>query len=99
MKVKKWHFEYIGFVLPLLLAVICVLSVTSNNFQAMLSIPMPQEFVGEYSYDGENWQALTEESDLSALKGDLYLRGTLLREMEEGWLLSFYLNHIGIVFN
>ena len=97
MKVKKWHFEYIGFVLPLLLAVICVLSVASNNFQAMLSIPMPQEFVGEYSYDGENWQALTEESDLSALKGDLYLRGTLLREMEEGWLLSFYLNHIGIV--
>ena len=99
MKLKKQWYEYIGFVLPLLLAVVCLFSVTINNYQAMLAIPMPQEFIGEYSYDGENWQTLTEESDISAMKGDLYLRGTLLREMEEGWLLSFYLNHIGIVIN
>ena len=95
MKIKKRWFEYIGFVLPLLLALICLLSVTTNNYQAMLAIPMPQEFIGEYSYDGENWQTLTEESDISALKGDLYLRGTFLREMEEGWQLNFYRNHIG----
>ena len=57
---------------------------------------MPQEFIGEYSYDGENWQPLTGESDISALKGDLYLRGTFLREMAEGWQLNFYRNHIGI---
>ena len=56
---------------------------------------MPQELVGEYSYDGENWQPLTEESDISALNGDLYLRGTFLREMEEGWQLNYYRNHIG----
>ena len=96
MKVKKRYFEYIGFVLPLLLAVVCILSVTMNNFQAALPIPMPQEFIGEYSYDGENWQTLTEEADLSALKGDLHLRGTFLREMEEGWQLNFYRNHIGV---
>ena len=96
MKVKKRYFEYIGFILPLFLAVVCILSVTRNNYQATLPIPMPQEFIGEYSYDGENWQNLTEESDLSALKGDLYLRGTFLREMEEGWQLNFYRNHIGV---
>ena len=96
MKVKKRCFEYIGFALPLLLALICLLSVSLNNHQAMLAIPMPQEFIGEYSYDGEHWQTLTEESDLSALKGDLLLRGTFLREMEEGWQLNFYLNHIGV---
>ena len=95
MKAKKRCFEYIGFVLPLLLALICLLSVSLNNHQAMLAIPMPQEFVGEYSYDGENWQTLTEESDISALKGDLYLRGAFLWEMEEGWQLNFYRNHIG----
>ena len=39
---------------------------------------MPQEFVGEYSHDGENWQPLTEESELSALQGDLFLRGSFL---------------------
>ncbi|MBO5918408.1 MAG: histidine kinase, partial [Oscillospiraceae bacterium] len=30
------------------------------------------------------------------MKGDLYLRGTFLREMAEGWQLNFYRNHIGI---
>ena len=97
MKVKKRYFEYISFVLPLLLALICCLSVSLNNHQAMLAIPMPQEFIGEYSYDGKNWKTLTEESDLSALTGDLYLRGKFLREMYEGWQLNFYRNHIGIL--
>ena len=96
MKIKKEHFEYIGFVLPLLLAVVCLISVTTNHHQSFLAIPMPQEFIGDYSYDGETWQPLTEESDLSALKGDLYLRGTFLREMGEGWQLNFYRNHIGV---
>ena len=96
MKEKKRCFEYIGFILPLFLAVVCILSVTRNNYQATLPIPMPQKFIGEYSYDGENWKTLTEEAELSALKGDLYLRGTFLREMEEGWQLNFYRNHIGI---
>ena len=96
MEIKNRRLEYISFVLPLLLAVICLLSVTLNHHQAFLPIPMPQELVGEYSRDGKNWQPLTEESDISALKGDLYLRGTFLREMGEGWQLNFYRNHIGI---
>ena len=96
MKLKKHHLEYTIIAVPLLLALICLLTVTINHHQASLAIPMPQEFVGEYSYDGENWQPLTEESDISALKGDLYLRGTFLREMSEGWQLNFYRNHIGV---
>ena len=95
MKVKKQQLEYIGFILPLLLALICIISVTLNHHQSFLSIPMPQEFIGEYSFDGENWQPLTETSDISALKGDLYLRGRFLREMNEGWQLNYYRNHIG----
>ena len=96
MKGKKQRLEYIGFILPLLLALICLISVTLNHHQAFLPIPMPQEFIGEYSYDGENWQQLTEKSDISALKGDLYLRGTFLREMEDGLQLNYYRNHIGV---
>ena len=96
MKIKNRWLEYIGFALPLLLALICLISATINHHQASLPIPMPQELIGEYRYDGENWQPLTEEADLSALKGDLYLRGTFLREMAEGWQLNFYRNHIGI---
>ena len=93
---KKHHLEGIILAVPLLLALICIISVTSNHHQAFLPIPMPQELVGEYSRDGVNWKPLTEESDISALKGDLYLRGTFLREMEEGWQLNFYRNHIGV---
>ena len=96
MKIKKPRFEYIGFALPLVLALVCLLFATLNSYQALLAIPMPQELIGEYSYDGENWQSLTEDSDISAMKGDLYLRGTFLREMEEGWQLNFYRNHIGV---
>ena len=96
MKITKHYLEHTGFLLPLLLALICVVSVSLGSYQATLPIPMPQEFIGEYRYDGENWQPLTEESDLSALKGDLYLRGRFLREMEEGWQLNFYRNHIGV---
>ena len=58
MNVKKQCFVCIGFVLPLLLAAVCLLSVTLGNHQAMLAIPMPQEFIGEYSYDGETWQPI-----------------------------------------
>ena len=97
MNLKKHHLGYIILAVPLLLALICIASVSLGNHQAMLAIPMPQEFIGEYSYDGENWQTLTEEADISALKGDLYLRGTFLREMSDGWLLNFYLNHIGVI--
>lgn len=96
MKIKKLRLEHIGFILPIILAVICLFSATRNNYQSMLAIPMPQEFIGEYSYDGENWQTLTADSDISALKGDLYLRGSFLREMGEGWQLNFYRNHIGV---
>ena len=97
MNLKKHHLEYIVLAMPLLLALICIASVSLGNHQAMLAIPMPQELIGEYSYDGENWRPLTEDADISALKGDLYLRGTFLREMKEGWLLNFYLNHIGVM--
>ena len=96
MKKRHTYGEHIAFAAPLLLALICLIVVTLGNHQAMLAIPMPQEFIGEYSYDGENWQTLTEESDISALEGDLHLRGTFLREMAEGWRLNFYLNHIGV---
>ena len=96
MNIQKRHLEYIGFVLPLLLALVCLLTVTINHHQATLAIPMPQELVGEYSRDGETWQPLTQQADLSALKGDLYLRGTFLREMGEGWQLNFYRNQIGV---
>ena len=96
MKVKNKIMEYIMLVLPLLLAVVCIASVSIGSQQASLPVPMPQEFIGEYSYDGENWQAITENADISALDGDLFLRGHFLRDMKASWQLNFYRNHIGV---
>lgn len=96
MKITNKKIRPVVFVLPLLLALICLISVSIGTRQASLPFPMPQEFIGEYSYDGESWQELTENVKLSALNDDLFLRGHFLREMEDGWQLSFYRNHIGI---
>lgn len=96
MKLKNKIIESIVLVLPLLLALVCLVYVSIGSQQASLPVPMPQEFIGEYSYDGENWQELTEEADISALDGDLLLRGHFLREMKAGWQLHFYRNHIGV---
>ena len=96
MKIKKAYLEYIGFAIPFLLGLVCLITVSLGSYQAFLPVPMPQQLIGEYSYDGENWQALTEDTELSAREKTLFLRGTFLREMQEGWLLNFYCNHIGV---
>lgn len=97
MKLHKNCFKYIGFALPLLLAIVCIVTVTLGTHQARMPIPMPQEFIGEYSRDGVNWQQLTSNAEISALEGDLFLRGHFLQDMEKGCLLNFYRNHIGIL--
>lgn len=99
MKIHKNCLSHIVFVVPLLLAIVCIVSVTLGTHQARLPIPMPQEFIGEYSYDGKNWHKITDDAKISALDGDLFLRGYFLREMEKGWQLNFYRNHIGILIN
>ena len=47
MKKRVW--TIIGFVLPLVLAVICMLPAFFDNHQAMMGIPLKPSFDGEYS--------------------------------------------------
>ena len=65
------------------------------SIQAMMPVPMPQSFLGEYSYDGENWRPLEANTDLSAKNEDLYLRGHFEREIHQKSRLYFYSDHIG----
>ena len=83
--------------LPVILATICILVMTVNSNQAMLAIPFPLSFEGEYSFDGgESWQVLTAESDLSTNQGDLLLRGHFDEELFPGGILYLYRDHFGI---
>ena len=84
-------------ILPVILAVVCVLVMTINTNQSLLAIPLPLNFEGEYSFDGgENWQVLTASSDLSADQGDLLLRGHFDDDIFPGGILYLYRDHFGI---
>lgn len=94
---EKLHLRHIACAMLMIFAVVCLIVVTRGNHQASWPVPMPQEFEGEYSYNGEHWTPLTADAELSALNGTLYLRGHFLREMQEGWQLNYYRNHIGVL--
>ena len=54
------------------------------------------KFAGEYSQNGEGWQTLSEDTNVSAFDGDLSLRGRFDMELPEGACICFYLDHIGM---
>ena len=82
--------------IPLFAAVLCMGAVLSRNNQAHLSMPLPVEVSGEYSYDGQTWFPLEEGSSISALDGNLMVRGHLGEAVTEGACLNYYRDHIGV---
>ena len=99
MKIRKKLCKYnIDLFLPLVAVLLGVLIMGLRkpiSVQASMAIPMPQAFIGEYSFDRTNWYMLDEDKDISALKGDLYLRGHFERTIPENCRLYFYSDHIG----
>ena len=61
-----------------------------------MPIPLKLNFTGEYSYDGDTWYEYNEECDMSALAGDVIIKGHFDEEIFEGVILNFYRNHIGV---
>ena len=88
--------KIIAIIMPILLAVICLVLVVKNDNQASMPIPGNLTFTGEFSYDGENWYPYNEDSDISSLDGDVTVRGHFDVDISEGAILNFYCNHIGV---
>ena len=82
--------------MPILLAVICLVFVVRNDNQASVPVPMNFTFTGEYSYDGDNWYSYSEDSNMSALDGDITVKGHFDTDIPEEAILNFYCNHIGV---
>ena len=83
--------------LPVVLAVVCVLVMISNTHTASLAIPLPLNFEGAYSVDGgESWQVLTDASELSTSCDDLLLRGHFDEDIYPGGVLYLYRDHLAI---
>lgn len=93
---KKGWIYTLFLLLPVFAAIFSFFTVNDRVYQADMPIPYKAEFVGEYSYDGEQWLTYTEESPLSAVEGNLILRGHFVCDEYEMVRLNFYRNHIGV---
>lgn len=91
---KKTYLNIIGYITLLLLAGTLLLQMCKTTNQAIPSFIIKADFIGEYSFDGDNWQPLNQDTKLSAFDGDLLLRGQLSEFCPLN--VCFYLNHIGI---
>ena len=81
-------------ILLILLLVGLLLSVGRTKPQSDYVTSQPLTFVGEYSQNGGAWQPLTGDTQLSALEGDLVLRGHFDQTIPEGQSLNLYLDHL-----
>lgn len=93
---NKKYINLISIILPLILVVICIVSVVLNNNQAILSSPIKVGFEGEYSYDGVNWFELQNTKDISNNEERVILRGHLNMDVLNGTRFNYYRNHIGV---
>ena len=81
----------------LLLAAVLLVSVNMQSHQAIPSFSFPLTFEGVYSQNGGEWKTLEKNTRISALDGDLVLRGTFgesQQYLEEGTVISCYLDYI-----
>lgn len=94
---KRLFRRSIELFLPFAALLIGVLIMATSKpivIQSSPPVPMPQVFSGEYSFDKSNWYQLKSGSDLSALDGDLYLRGHFESPIYADSRLYYYSNHI-----
>ena len=94
---KIWH-RYAALFLPLAAILVGILIMGLRkplSVQAAMALPLPQSFLGEYSYDGDIWYPLDADTELSAAHNDLYLRGHFAYEIPEKCRLYYFGNHIG----
>lgn len=93
---KKHQINLILYILIFLFAGLVVFTVCRRSNQSFFAMSLPLQFVGEYCQNGEEWQPLGEDTDLSAFDGELSLKGRFDMELPEGACIYFYLDHIGM---
>ncbi len=95
MKKKKNHFQTIFYLVLLLVAVVVLY--TQFRQQEERDYPVRLRFYGEYSQDNGPWMPL-EDTKISAMKGDLILRGNFGMQIPEDSTITFYSFHLGVSF-
>ena len=91
----KNYIKIIG-AISAIIAILCCLLIFRTNNQATMAIPLELEFIGEYNQGTDEWFEYTKESDISALDGDLIIRGHFNEDVFADAIINMYCNHIGI---
>lgn len=91
---KKIRYDIAGYLLLLLLAGMLLFHMCRISNQSFPASVLKVDFVGEYRQGDGEWKTLESGTRISALDGDLILRGKLSESL--AMMKSFYLNHIGI---
>lgn len=94
-KYKIRHNTVLPMIILILVSVLLLKECLTGN-QASVDLLIPNSFEGEYSQADGPWIPLNEDTVLSALNGDLVLRGCFSEDMPEGETVNFYLNHLSV---
>lgn len=98
MKTKNYKINtgIAGWLLLLLLAILVLVRACTGSNQSSMSFLFPLSFHGEYRLGDGSWETYTENTEISALKGDLYLKGKFEYGIPENVPINFYLDHIAV---
>ena len=94
MQKYKEKLYMIGKLIPMILALCLLLTVSINSGQSDQAKPAACVLQGEYSQNGGAWIPWEKEVRLSALDGDVTFRGNFTSEIKEGVNIQLYTNHI-----
>ncbi|MGN1166007.1 MAG: sensor histidine kinase [Lachnospiraceae bacterium] len=89
---KFWH--VVKELYPFIFAALLLLIVCLSSNQSLVSLPVLYTLTGEYSQNGGDWIPLDEDTKLSALDGDIHIRGAFKENIPRGTVIQFYLDHI-----
>ena len=91
----KIRWKKYGQMIILALVVLLLSTISYQNYRKKYQTPEHLGFTGEYSQNDGEWTTLTEDTRLSALDGDITIRGHFERDINKGVVMHFYLHHIG----
>ena len=104
-KLKRSSIVVIGIGIITLLAVAFLLIKSNQSQQSTMALPMAVAFQGDYKIDDGEWQPIIEGEHISALQGDVTLRGMFqlmspdrsetIGGLSNGTPIALYFNHIG----
>lgn len=96
-KVKRTKGMIIVLVILIAAGLLMTMIKADNSSQAISALLLPIRFVGEYSYDGDQWRELTPASRIPAEGKELHIRGHFDIDFTLEDVVYLYLDHTEMI--